>query len=133
MNKLLSAIKEASLQSTDESKPMGFFFGEVVSIHPLIVNVENKFPLTEEFLTLTHAVKDYCIDITIQGEDQEEEEELKPKSTHKGKKKIMLHCGLKVGEQVMLLRVQGGQNYIIINRVNDPICEGEWLGATFNR
>lgn len=164
MNKLLKAIKEASLQSTDESKPTGFFFGEVISVDPLTVNVEQKFTLTEEFLTLTHAVKDYYVDITVshkteeeragdlkhrhhyeedgQGETEEEQghkhkyegytdyqlvESQKHGHKYKGKKKIMLHHGLKVGETVMLLRVQGGQNYVIIDRLNDPICEGEWI------
>lgn len=148
MNKLLNAIKEASLQSTDESKPTGFFFGEVISVDPLTVNVEQKFTITEEFLTLTHAVKDYYVDITV-SHYTVNDKFLVPDHTHpcsncgktkitqdfdtthkhayKGKKKIMLHHGLKVGEKVMLLRVQGGQNYIIIDRIDDPICEGEWI------
>lgn len=176
MNKLLNAIKTASIQSTDESKPIGFFFGEVLSVDPLTINVEQRLTLTEEFLTLTHAVKDYYVDITVShytekvelshGHEFYTEYEDVDKHTHntpvgateraddtkhrhkcvvdettgetkhrhkyKGKKKIMIHHGLKIGEQVMLLRVQGGQNYIIIDRVNDPICEGEWLDDSFN-
>lgn len=176
MNKLLNAIKTASNQSVDESKPTGLFFGEVVSVAPLTVNVEQRLILTEEFLTLTHAVKDYYVDITVShntekielkhGHEFHTEYENVDKHIHptpagasgcaddtnhrhkcvvsemngqtehkhkyKGKKKIMLHHGLKIGEQVMLLRVQGGQNYVIIDRVNDPICEGEWLDDTFD-
>ena len=169
MDKLLKAIKEASMQSTDESKPTGLFFGEVVSVSPLTVLVEQKLTLTEEFLTLTHAVKDYYVDITVSHKTEEETATIQKHRHHyegttkeangpdphthdyegwtdyetvegeggkhshkyKGKKKIMLHHGLKVGEKVMLIRVQGGQNYVIIDRVNDPICEGEWLDDTF--
>lgn len=167
MNKLLTALKTASMQAADESKPTGLFFGEVLSISPLEISVEQKFTLTEEFLTLTHAVKDYYVDITVshytvndnfldpthrhhlddkkdvsREEEKVNKEDPRPSApytettydfdtTHKhayqGKKKIMLHHGLKVGEQVILLRVQGGQNYIIIDRINDPICEGEWI------
>ena len=172
MNQLLKAIKEAANQSNEENKPTGIFFGEVVSVSPLTVNVEQKLTLTEEFLTLTHAVKDYYVDITVSHytvndnfldpthrhhldnqNDTSRKDEITNKddprpsdpytettydfdTTHKheykGRKKIMLHHGLKVGEQVMLLRVQGGQNYVIIDRVNDPICEGEWLDDTFD-
>ena len=165
MNTLLKAIKEAANQCNEESNPSGIYFGEVLSVKPLSVLVEQKLTLTEEFLTLTHTVKDYYVDITVSHKTEEESakcvphkhpykgttkeangpdphvhdyeglteyqtvEEASEKHSHKykGRKKIMLHHGLKVGEQVVLLRVQGGQNYIIIDRVNDPICEGGWL------
>lgn len=45
----------------------------------------------------------------------------------KGRKKIILHYGLKNGEKVILLRMQGGQRYLVLDRVETPICEGEWL------
>lgn len=45
----------------------------------------------------------------------------------KGRKKITLHYGLKVGESVMLVRLQGGQRYVVIDRVQTPQTEGEWL------
>lgn len=165
MNNLLKAVKEAAKQCNEESNPTGIYFGEVLSVEPLSVLVEQKLTLTEEFLTLTHAVKDYYVDITVSHETEGELAECTPhkhpykgttkeangpdphvhdyeglteyqitegvsekhRHKYKGRKKIMLHHGLKVGEQVILLRVQGGQNYIIIDRVNDPICEGEWL------
>ncbi|MBE6070062.1 MAG: DUF2577 domain-containing protein [Clostridium lundense] len=165
MNTLLKVIKAAANQCTEESNPSGIYFGEVLSVDPLSVLVEQKLTLTEEFLTLTHDVKDYYVDITVShytvNDDFLDPTHRHPKidsggtsrdgagnpnpdpggdktdttydfdTTHKhayqGKKKIMLHHGLKEGEQVMLLRAQGGQNYIIIDRVNDPICEGEWI------
>ena len=137
MNNLLKAVKEAAKQCNEESNPTGIYFGEVLSVEPLSVLVEQKLTLTEEFLTLTHAVKDYYVDITVSHYTQPHTHahgsncggtfEHTHKHEYKGKKKIMLHHGLKVGEQVILLRAQGGQNYIIIDRVNDPICEGEWL------
>lgn len=45
----------------------------------------------------------------------------------KGRKKITLHYGLKVGESVMLIRLQGGQRYVVLDRVEMPQTEGEWL------
>lgn len=172
MNILLKAIKEAANQCNEESNPSGIYFGEVLSIEPLSVLVEQKLTLTQEFLTLTHAVKDYYVDVTVshytvndsyldpthrhhldnqndtsRRDETTNKDDPRPndpytettydfdtthKHEYKGRKKIMLHHGLKPGEQVMLLRVQGGQNYIIIDRVNDPICEGEWTDDTIN-
>lgn len=45
----------------------------------------------------------------------------------KGRKKIILHYGLKVGESVILIRLQGGQRYVVLDRVSGPQTEGEWL------
>ena len=44
-----------------------------------------------------------------------------------GKKKIMVHNGLKVGEKVILLQQSGGQRYIVLDRVFDHRTEGQWL------
>lgn len=44
-----------------------------------------------------------------------------------GRKKIMIYNCLKVGEKVLLLRRQGGQDYIILDRIFDPIVSGQWL------
>lgn len=45
----------------------------------------------------------------------------------KGRKKIIVYNGLTVGEKVLLLRTQGGQYYIVIDRVDEIPIEGEWL------
>lgn len=45
---------------------------------------------------------------------------------YSGKKKMLLHYGLKVGESVILFRLQGGQKYVVLDRVEMPLTEGEW-------
>ena len=45
----------------------------------------------------------------------------------KGRKKIMFHYGLKSGEKVILLRMQGGQKYYVMDRIDVPPTEGEWI------
>ncbi|MFR0872551.1 MAG: DUF2577 family protein [Oscillospiraceae bacterium] len=42
------------------------------------------------------------------------------KHAYKGKKAFKVHLGLKAGEQVLLLRTDGGQKFIIIDRVEAP-------------
>ena len=51
------------------------------------------------------------------------------KHTHKteGKKKIKLHYGLKQGESVILIKIQGGQKYIVLDRLGEAQAEGEWV------
>ena len=44
----------------------------------------------------------------------------------KGRKKICIYNGLKVGETVLLLRRSGGQQYVVWDRVSEHITSGEW-------
>lgn len=46
---------------------------------------------------------------------------------YQGRKKIMLHYGLKQGESVLLIKMQGGQKYIVLDRIGDIPTEGEWV------
>ena len=45
----------------------------------------------------------------------------------KGRKKIIIHNGLTVGEKVLLLRTQGGQSYVVVDRVTEAKVIGEWI------
>lgn len=43
-----------------------------------------------------------------------------------GKKKIILHNGLKSGENVILLRCRYGQKYVVLDRVSNYEAVGQW-------
>ena len=62
---LLEIIKQAGIEAMEASKPVKVMFGEVKSVKPLMIMVEQKLPLTEEFLILTYAVKDHWRDMTV--------------------------------------------------------------------
>lgn len=51
----------------------------------------------------------------------------KHKHDIKGRKKIIIHNGLTLGEKVLLLRTQGGQDYVVIDRVDEIPLTGEWV------
>jgi len=44
----------------------------------------------------------------------------------KGRKKLRLCNGLQVGEKVLLLRWQGGQKYLVLDRLEPAQTKGEW-------
>lgn len=64
-------------------------------------------------------------------EDALKDEELEVKTKHlhryEGRKKILLHYGLKQGETVLLIKMQGGQKYIVLDRLGEVPTEGEWV------
>ena len=42
-------------------------------------------------------------------------------------KKIKIYNGLQVGEFVVIIKVTGGNSYIVLDRIGTPITEGEYL------
>lgn len=100
-NDLLVGIKRASIDAIENSKPVNLVFGKVSSISPLIVNVENKLKLEKEQLLLLKTLSNYTIEVEIEGE----------------KRQMKIYNALKSGDEVILLRMQGGQKYLILDRV----------------
>lgn len=111
--------------------------GKVTKVNPLNINITSQHVLTESFLQLTNAVSDHDVDITVSWTTVENEhkhgngnqgQDTLP-STHnhniQGRKKITIHNGLTVGEEVLLLRKQGGQSYIVLDRINPIKTSGE--------
>ncbi len=135
-------------------------FGRVTQVNPLVITLDSKLPLPAAFLTLTNAVKDHVVDISVSWETEKDNylDENAMQHTHdgsplvgnlgnpiagqtgvtlnfdtthhhdiKGRKKIIIHNGLTLGERVILLRKRGGQDYIVLDRVDEPKTTGEWI------
>lgn len=131
---LNSMIKELAKNAVKDGKPMELAYGLVESASPLTIKTSQKLPLEEEDLILTDMVRDHTVDITVSHETGKSGESNGVMSdfashshTYAGRKKIMLHYGLKAGERVLLLREQGGQKFLVIGRLSEISTEGEWL------
>lgn len=116
INDLLAVIKQAALDAVESVKPAGFMFGTVVSSKPLKVKIDQKVTLEEAFLTLTRNVTKHATTVEVEWETEEAGQ---PEHKHKikGKKKITVDNSLKNGDIVLIAREQGGQRFIIIDRV----------------
>lgn len=114
MDELVEAIKIAAVEAVDSGKPVSVCFGTVVSASPLKISVEQKLALTEAQLWLCRNVTDFETEISADWESENAEGH---SHAVKGNKKITVHNGLAVGDQVLLLRQQGGQKYIVWDRL----------------
>ena len=103
---LLNVMKEAGYKATDAKNPVNVCFGKVTSSSPIKILVEQKITLGLAQLVLTKNVTDHEVSVTIDWE-----------TTSSGKKKMTIHNALQVGDEVILLRMQGGQKYIVMDRV----------------
>lgn len=139
-NGFVEAMKRAARDEREASKPVNVYFGEVVSKSPLKINVEQKMLLSEKQLILTRNVTDYVTMVTINWESEKEKQKHKhdisaqtkegdslngktePQSethTHTvtGQKQITIHNGLDVGDEVILIRQQEGQKFVVLDRI----------------
>lgn len=122
-NALLKVIKEAAIEAVDASRPVKLMFGKVESISPLTIVVEQKKRLTSEFLVLCREVTDYDVEMTVDHMTEKMQGGGKDPSftghahPYKGRKVFTVHKGLQVGEVVAVLQMQGGQKYLVIDRV----------------
>ncbi len=121
-------------------------FGTVTSTSPLEIQIDQKLTLTQDYLILTKAVLDHEVDIevnhftksdplvgyapwdTTHGHPNAGSGSIPESHRHgySGRKKIMIYNGLQKGEKVILIRLQGGQRYIVLDRINNHTVEGEW-------
>lgn len=130
---LLQTIKQAAQEASAAGKPFCLTFGEVVSVNPLSIRVEQRMTLTESFFILTRAVVDHYVDITVshvtenRGGGSGDPAFESHNHDYTGRKKILVHNGLQVGEKVILLQQAGGQQYIVLDRATDHITGGQWL------
>lgn len=96
----LLLIKKAALDAVMASKPTMVCYGEVVKINPLQISIEQKLILGEKQLILTRGVTSYELNVTVNGV----------------KEIAKVDNSLAAGDKVLLLRMQGGQKYIVLER-----------------
>lgn len=119
-NTLVKAVKRAALDAVMAANPMAIDFGVVISNNPLKISVDQKLTLRETQLMLTSSVRDYTVEMTVDHSTENissDDEYLSHNHAYKGRKKFTVHQGLKKGEKVLLLRCDGGQKFIVLDRV----------------
>lgn len=139
---LVRLIKKAAVEAVEADKPTAFCFGKVICTEPLKISVDQRLVLGEKQLILTKTVTDHFVDALVgfyTEEQTETKSEAEPKTkletdtgenhrhSCKGRKKMFLLKGLKEGEEVILIRIEGGQRYIVLDRIYNCIAEGEWI------
>lgn len=122
-SELLVAIKKAAKEAVDASKPMNLIFGTVVGVSPLQVSIESRITLGASQLFLTSAVRERTVTMTVAHTTDSasggsgDTAYASHAHGYTGTKEFTVHNGLAVGETVILLRMQGGQKFLVLDRV----------------
>lgn len=125
---LIEIIKQAAIEAVAASNPCAIMFGKVISTSPLKINVEQRLTLDESHLILTSNVRDYKTKISFDNPgiknivknysmDDVPGTDYKLSYQQSIQNEITVYNGLKMNESVMLLQIQGGQKYIVLDRV----------------
>ena len=115
MADLVESIKKAALDAVANSDPSAVLFGKVTGVAPLKIQINQKLILEEACLVLTRNVTEYDLDITPDEWTTESADSHRHGIT--GKKSIKVHNALEEGDEVILIRQAGGQQYIVLDRV----------------
>ncbi|NQX48626.1 DUF2577 domain-containing protein [Paenibacillus tritici] len=96
---MLDIIKQASLGAVSNTNPVAFSYGTVILAQPLQIQVEQRFILSGPALVVLESVMESSA--VVEGRE------------------ILLRRGLEAGDRVLLVRMQGGQSYIVLDRLVD--------------
>lgn len=102
---LMKTIKKAAVDAVNAAKPAEICFGKVTRASPLQILVEQKMTLGKSQLVFSRNATDYSATVLYTDENGEHT------------RKITVKNGLTVGDEVILIRQQGGQKYIVWDRV----------------
>lgn len=115
MSSLLDVIKKAGKEAVNADNPVNILYGEVTKVNPLEVNVDQRFTLTADFLVLTENMTRYEVGLTHT--HQYDDDGLQETTEEALTEPVVIRKGLEVGNKVLLLRIQGGQKYVILDKV----------------
>lgn len=131
-------IKKMAKESVARGMPADFVFGVVTAINPVIIRIEDRFDIFEEFGQIvipkefrpmqsypTHYHTGMANSPTTasasggSGEDSfaSHVHQLKSNYTTNMGEGSEVYYGLKVGEKVVLFRKAGGQSYLVMGRM----------------
>lgn len=116
MEDIVEKIQKIVFGILSAQKLATIVYGTVESVEPLKVRVDQKLLLEQEQLKLTRAVMDYEVEMTVDHVTEPTTCTSSHSHEYKGRKKFLIHNGLMVGDKVTMIRVHGGQQYLIIDK-----------------
>lgn len=110
MKEMVDAVKMATDNMIESKKLTGVYQGLVVETGPLKIKIDQKLSISGKQIVLTDAVQDHDVEITLHGITDSDGDSLSGKTT------ITFHKDLQIGETVLLVRRQGGQQFMVVGR-----------------
>lgn len=113
---IIPIIKRAAIDAVDSTQPVQFVFGTVISVSPLKIQVTPKLTLGKCNLAIAGTLAKQSVKVTINGETESTDDH---KHSIKVPVTITIDNSLKKGDSVILARMQGGNKYLVLDKVVD--------------
>lgn len=137
---VVKKMQQVAVNAMEASKPVNICFGDVLSVSPLQIDVEQKMILDEAQLILSRNVTDYVTEVTVQWDTfthkiphthnikltdsngdsvtgKTDTQNVSHSHDIEGRKQMTIHNGLIKGEKVILVRQQEGQKFLVWDRI----------------
>lgn len=125
MSELVKAFQGLATNAMSASMPAEVCFGTVVSEAPIAVAVDQKMTVGAAQLVLARALTDHLVDLEVEWETEGASEGEAHTHEIRKEKQVKVMGALKNGQRVLLLRMQGGQKYVVVDRLGgDDAAEG---------
>lgn len=116
--KIVNAVKHLASTQNPAQETSGLLTGDVLSVSPLKIKVDNRIEVTEEFIFLSFLCKRFVIDKEHKHYVPPHTEKPEPwDKTMQETEEIELWRAIKAGDKVKMIRLHGGQMYYVIERL----------------
>ncbi len=107
---MIDVIKQLAVDAINSTTFADIYIGTVMALSPLQIQLEEGLVLEERFLTLAKTVTEH-----------EETGMLYSQTTNgygiQNEYRIVRNLGLIIGEKVILMKANGGQTYVVLDRM----------------
>ena len=111
---LAECMKIAAKKVYENADLAAVMVGEVISDDPLEIQIEQRLTLEEDQLILSRNVTDYEIDVDF---DMKTGTSDGHRHSISGTHTLTVNNALEEGDMVLLIRQNGGQKFVVIDRV----------------
>lgn len=110
---MISEIKLIVKNMIDNMKLTEYVYGEVVTINPLSIKIDQKLTIPSSVIILTSAVKEKTINLQHTHLYLSNPTSIESPSLIE----VIVNESLQVGDKVTMLRVDKGQKFIVLDKV----------------
>lgn len=123
MSVLYDAMKSVAAQYEQNQNPVRLLFATILQAEPLRVELDNKLILDEKYFLVAQHLTDYEIEAELTTDEIEEFF-----VEHEGRQDVQVDIGLqkgriklknklKSGDRVIVIALEGGQFFVILDRI----------------
>ena len=113
---MLEQIKKASMGAFNASNPLDIEFGTVIDNVKLTIQINQKRILPKEFFIIPQRLTRYVKDL-------KHTHTCPDGTTSTALFKLVIREGLLKGDNVILLKIEGGARYIVLDKISETIEE----------